>query len=260
MKPFWWIVLIFVLLVLFAWKTMPGAAAAQAPNGAPVLVELFTSEGCSSCPPADRLLQELDRNQPVSGAQIIVLSEHVDYWNHIGWKDPWSSSFYSDRQSAYSGHFGLNSVYTPQMVVDGNTEFVGNDSQQARQACDKARSQAKIPLRISSIALDGASAIHAHLETDPSDRKADVFVVVALDHADSQVTAGENSGRRLSHVGVVQSLTKVGSLESGKAFSQDINVKFPRGTDAGNLRLIAFVQEPGPGKVLGATQQRLQKQ
>lgn len=248
--------LLFLIMPIFS-------KAADSPNtGAPVLVELFTSEGCSSCPPADRLLVDLDRSQPVSGADLIVLSEHVDYWNSLGWQDPWSSAFFSNRQSSYSDHFGLRSVYTPQMVVNGEAEASGNDWQQAKQACEKAISEKKIPIRISAVSVEGSNTLHAHLEADAlpdSVRKADLYVVVALDHTESQVKAGENSGRKLSHVAVVQSLTKVGSLAKDKNFAQDVQVKLNSKTDLANLRVIAFVQEPGPGKVLGAALEHVQK-
>jgi hypothetical protein len=228
----------------------------------PVLVELFTSEGCSSCPPADLLLQQLDRTQPIAGAQLIVLSEHVDYWNHIGWTDPYSSHFFSDRQSAYSDRFGLASVYTPEMVVDGDSEFVGSDSRLASQAVLKALAVPKVSVRISGISLDASKTLQAHIDTEAlaeslKVRKADVYLVVALNHAESQVLRGENSGHRLTHVGVVQSLTRVGSIEVGKTFSQDVHVKLDPKTDLSNLRVVAFVQRPGQRQVLGSAQQRI---
>jgi hypothetical protein len=249
-----------LLVAVSASLFLAASDTSRGPAPSPVLVELFTSEGCSSCPPADALLQQLDRTQPIGGAQLIVLSEHVDYWNHIGWTDPYSSRFFSDRQSAYSNRFGLSSVYTPQMVVDGNTEFVGNDSRQASQAVAKALALPKVAIRISGISLDASKTLQAHIDTDalPQTLKvqnADIYLVMALNHAESQVLRGENSGRRLTHVGVVQSLTKIGSLEAGKTFSQDVHVKLDSKTDLSNLRVIAFVQQPGQRQVLGAAQQ-----
>ena len=222
----------------------------------PVLVELFTSEGCSSCPPADGFLQTLD-GQPIPGAEIIVLSEHVDYWNHIGWKDPYSASFYSQRQSAYAKRFGLDSVYTPQIVVDGTSEFVGSNSGLADKAFRKALGVPKLPVHLSSISADASNTLHAHLETGALDasfgpREADVYVAVALNRAESQVSAGENAGHRLAHVSVVKSLTKVGALKQGQVLAQDVQLKLEPGSDPRSLRLIAFIQEPRQGRVLGA--------
>jgi hypothetical protein len=222
----------------------------------PVLVELFTSEGCSSCPPADRFLQTLD-GQPVQGAEMIALSEHVDYWNHIGWKDPYSASFYSQRQSAYADRFGLDSVYTPQMVVDGTSEFVGSNSGLADKAFRKALSVPKLPVHLTSVSADASNILHAHLETSALDasfssREADVYVAVALNRAESQVSAGENAGHRLAHVSVVRSLTKVGALKQGQVLAQDVQLKLGPGSESSGLRLIAFVQEVRQGRVLGA--------
>lgn len=256
------------LLLATVFAGWASVSASDVPAGAaaptPVLVELFTSEGCSSCPPADALLQQLDQTQPLAGAQLIVLSEHVDYWNHIGWADPYSSPFFTSRQNAYSDHFGLSSVYTPEMVVDGNTAFLGSNSQLAGQAFQKALAQQKVAVRISGISLDASKTLQAHIETDALPetlkvRKADVYLAAALNHAESQVLGGENGGRHLSHVSVVESLTKIGSIEPGKPFSRDVRVKLDSKTDPANLRIIAFIQQSGQKQVLGAAQQPAQK-
>jgi len=251
-------------IVVAAWIFVSASPPPSRKAASPVLIELFTSEGCSSCPPADALLQQLDRTQPVNGGQLIVLSEHVDYWNHIGWTDPYSSRFFSDRQSVYGNRFGLSSVYTPQMVVDGETEFVGNDSRLATKAVEKALTLPKVAVRISGVSLDSSKTLRAHVDSDALPetskvRKADVYLVVALNHAESQVLRGENSGRRLTHVGVVQRLTKIGSIESGNAISQEVDLKLDSRTDPANLRVIAFIQQPGQKRVLGVAQQQPQK-
>ena len=254
-------IVVMVVLSIGAWilAVAPQSLRGSDPgSGArtPVLVELFTSEGCSSCPPADRFLQTLDE-QPIAGTEMIVLSEHVDYWNHIGWKDPYSASFYSQRQSAYAKRFGLDSVYTPQMVVDGTSEFVGSNSGLADKAFRKALGVPKLPVHLSSISAGASNTLHAHLETGALDasfgpREADVYVAVALNRAESQVSAGENAGHRLAHVSVVKSLTKVGALKQGQVLAQDVQLKLELGSDPRSLRLIAFVQEPRQGRVLGA--------
>src|SRR5215467_15396569 len=169
----------------------------------PVLVELFTSEGCSSCPPADALLQKLERFQPISGAELVVLSEHVDYWNDIGWKDPYSSHEYSERQSAYAAQFGNGSIYTPQMVVDGRFEFVGSDEHRASQAIEEAAKAPKAPVHISLGSSDDKTTV-VHIQVGPlpsaaRNQSAGVFLGLADNSDESQVSRGENAGRMLQH-------------------------------------------------------------
>jgi hypothetical protein len=249
-----------VLLSITAAVLMGASETASSSGGrTPVLVELFTSEGCSSCPPADAFLQKLDR-QPITGAYMIVLSEHVDYWNHIGWKDPYSDRFYSDRQSAYARRLGLDSVYTPQMVVDGTSEFVGSDVAFADKAFAKALARPKISIRLSSVSLATTNVLSAHLETSllPASfgsGESNVYLAVALNRAESHVANGENAGRTLAHVAVARSIAKVGTLRQGQTFAQDVQLRLEPGSDARNLRIIAFVQEPGQGRVIGAAAQ-----
>jgi len=246
---------LFFLLASAGWLGTHLAAADSAPN-TPILVELFTSEGCSSCPPADELLEKMDALQPVPGTQLIVLSEHVDYWNHDGWTDPYSSASITDRQSAYVRALGLKTPYTPQFLVDGTEELQAHNNEQVVQLLQKAAAAPKIPMRLESVSVEpgNPAIVQGRVESDVSSEKhkADVFVAIALDHAESQVARGENSGRHLSHVAVLAELTKVGKLEPGKSLGQGFRVKLKLpGPGPMNLRIVAFAQEPGPGKVIG---------
>lgn len=234
------------------WQDDSKPAAARTP----VLIELFTSEGCSSCPPVDILLKKLDAAQPIPGAQLIVLSEHVTYWDQDGWKDPNSSALLTERQDSYEAALGERTPYTPQLIVDGTHQVRAGDPKQVQGTLEKAAATAKVPVRIGDVTVDASNPtlLRAHIETDANFERhsADIYVAVALDHVESQVLRGENGGRHLVHVAVVQELTRIGKLPKGKSFSQDVELKLKPGTDPRNVRLVAFVQESGPREVLGA--------
>ena len=226
--------------------------------GSPVLVELFTSEGCSSCPPADAMLTKLDGEQPIAGAQLIVLGEHVDYWDHDGWKDAYSSHAFTERQEDYARRFRLSEPFTPQMVVDGAAQMNGSNGALVARAVEDARGRAKVPVRISSMTAENAKTLRVHVEVEamPADfkaRKAEIFVAVALNRAESHVSGGENKGRDIRHVAVAESIEKVGTVEKGKSFDREVAVKVKSTGDLGNLRVIAFVQEADAGAVVGAS-------
>jgi len=232
---------------------------AESPATHPILVELFTSEGCSSCPPADALLQKIDTNPPIAGAEMIALSEHVDYWDHDGWKDPNSSAALTERQADYIRALGLKTAYTPQFIVDGISEARANNPQQFNKILQDAAAAPMIPVRIREVSVDAGNpaVLRARVEADGiSDKHADVYVAIALDRVESQVLHGENGGRHLTHIAVVVQLTKIGKLQKGKGFAENVQLKLKPGTDPKNLRIIAFVQEPGPGRLLGAALRR----
>jgi hypothetical protein len=211
------------------------ATAAAGPERAPVLVELFTSEGCSSCPPADAALAQLDR-------QAIVLSEHVDYWDRLGWKDRFSSAAYTERQVAYAKQFGLDSPYTPQMVVDGQAQFTGGDTRRAVGEIDKAAGHAKASI---SLARSGAG-VKVAVEAAP--READIWLALADNSASTDVRNGENKGHTLRHVAVVRSLRKIGSIKRNGTFSKQIDLP----ADSAGQRVVVFLQAAGQAQVLGA--------
>jgi hypothetical protein len=249
-----------IFFLAFSLLSSAGIAAdVNAPGSpAPVLVELFTAEGCSSCPPADAFLLQLDALQPIPGAQLIVLSEHMNYWND-SWPDPFASAPLTARQADYVRALKIHSPYTPQFIIDGTTEIHLNEPQKIEHIFRTAASSPKIPVRVTSIQVEQGSPAHmsGEIEVDGSaaQRKADVYLALALDRIETKVLRGENRGKSLVHVAVVEYLSKVGGLKSGQKFTQEFRVPLERELGSGNARVIVFVQEAGNGKVVGAALQ-----
>lgn len=220
-----------------------------------VLVELFTSEGCSSCPPADKLLTELDESQPVNGAQVIALSEHVDYWNRLGWRDPYSSAQFTERQTDYSRTLHVEDIYTPQMIVDGRTEFVGNQRPAALEAIARAAQlpKARIDATVKSSTPNSATLSIQAGDVPEVSRgdKADVILAITESGLMSNVARGENAGRRLTHSAVTRRMVKLGTIE-GKDFSAEHVVHLDSVWKRARLRAVVFVQERGSRRILGA--------
>ncbi|HEX9000291.1 MAG TPA: DUF1223 domain-containing protein [Blastocatellia bacterium] len=227
----------------------------------PVIVELFTSEGCSSCPPADVVLAQLEKAQPIAGAEVIALSEHVDYWNYIGWSDPFSSAAFSARQQAYAPVFNNDGVYTPQMVVDGQAEFIGSNSSKAQAAITRAakfpKGEVKIAFAQNASANDAqAIKLKITVETLPavtSGDVAEVLLAITESNLSSQVARGENSGRKLGHTAVVRELRSLGQVTiSSKPFESETTAMLNKEWKRGELRAVAFVQERTHKRILGA--------
>lgn len=234
-----------------------GAAASPVVR-TPVLVELFTSEGCSSCPPADALLARFLETQPVDGAEIVPLELHVDYWDRLGWKDPFSSPAFSRRQEGYSRIFGAESVYTPQMVVDGAEAFAGGDAGLATSAIKTAVARPHLTVGVSAALGGDTVCIAADAPTAPADATETIGVVIALveDGLTSAVKRGENNGRTLTHVAVTRRLETIGTLDRD-AFAGEGQWKLGAGWQRQKLRVVAFLQGQKTRRVYGSAQARL---
>jgi hypothetical protein len=255
-------VTLFLELCIFSLGLAP-AIAAQSQPAEPahktVIVELFTSEGCSTCPAADALLQKLQEQRQVDGAEVIALEEHVDYWNHLGWSDPYSSPEWTQRQLAYSEFFKTQ-AYTPQMVVDGETQFVGNNAGDAAREIENAASRMETDVTLGS-GTDNAKGERQFtvsvgaLATNGKRDVAEVWLAVTEDGLQSSVIRGENSGLVLHHAATLRLLRKIGVADPNKAaasFTGNPRVKFDSHWSQDNLRVVVFVQEKKSREILGA--------
>ena len=257
-----------IVLGIFCWVRWDSSGiraavrATQASTGTsrasavPVLVELFTAEGCSSCPPADDLLGVLDRQQPIPNARIIVIGEHVTYWNNGGWRDQFSKEALTERQRDYQYAFKLNDVYTPQMVVNGTVQLNGSDAKGVQAALERAADSNAISLQITSVQVRGKEVTFTLRKGIPATPK-DVNVYAALvDPEDTtKVGAGENQGRTLHHVGVVRILDQIGGTwqtqnlgDKPFTFKGDVSGR----PNLDGMRLVVFVQTKHTGPVVGA--------
>ena len=228
------------------------AASGQRPHAeppTPVIVELFTSEGCSSCPPADQLLARIAAAPSTDGALVVPLGEHVDYWDQLGWRDRFSSAAYTRRQEAYARRLGGEGPYTPQLVIDGRSECVGSDASAARTAVAKAALQ---PHGTMTVQLAGLQvAVRASNLPQKSSERADVYIAITEDDLRSVVTRGENHGRTLTHAAVVRQLTLIGEA-SGSSAGLEHAIALAPDWRREALHLVAFVQERRTGAVLAA--------
>jgi hypothetical protein len=217
----------------------------------PIVVELFTSEGCSSCPPADELLAKLEKTQPVNGARLIVLSEHVDYWNRLGWRDPFSSSDFTLRQNQYSDAFRQDGPYTPEAVVDGRTGFVGSNWGDTKAALLEAYKQPKATVTLKTAPEGAGINLSVDVRDIPGGKDADVILAITETGLQSNVRSGENSGRLLKHTGVVRRMTVIGKT-TGDAYSTQTSIVLPKDWKRENLRAVVFLQDHKTKHILGA--------
>lgn len=230
-------------------------AAPAASADKPVIVELFTSEGCSDCPPAEALAMRMEK-QPLPGIDMIVLEEHVTYWNQYGWFDPFSSSDWTARQMDYVGKTPKPNPYTPEMVIDGQQQFPGADGQKAQDAIEADAHTPDIPVTISESNLDAKDAGDFKISVGqlvggtPGD-EADVWIAITEDGLHSEPNKGENSGHTLYHAAVLRYLHKVGSVKAD-GFTGDARVKINSKWNRKDVNVVAFVQDRKSLKIIGA--------
>jgi hypothetical protein len=224
------------------------AFAAQAQTKTPVLIELFTAEGCGACPPADELITAIDKLQPIPNTELIVLSEHVTYWD-ASFKDRFASAALTNRQLGYSQLLKLEGVYTPQLIIDGQYECVGGNGPEAKQLVLKAAANPKPPMELKAIL--GTAKIN--LKVSFPGLEGAVLVAIAEDSAETRITKGENAGKTLKHTAVVRALHTIG-MASGPRFDKSLELPLPK--LATSFRVIAFVQDPKTGRILTAAQTR----
>lgn len=221
-------------------------ASVNTQNKGFAVIELFTSEGCSSCPPADELVAAIA--EETKDKPVYVLAYHVDYWDHQGWKDVFSNHDYTTRQQEYGRQFNLWSVYTPQIVVNGSKQFVGSEESTLRSAIRNELSV--VPSDTLNLeAKQNGSDLQVSYQTTADTKNTNLLIALVQKTAQTAVKRGENAGRTLSHAQVVQVLHS----HSLKSAAGEATVTIPAGFDARNWEVIGFVQHKRTGEIVAAS-------
>ena len=235
----------FLVSLLFSWFLHGHAAAAD--TGGFVVFELFTSEGCSSCPPADAVLAKLGEDAQKYDQPVYCLSFHIDYWNKLGWKDPFADPAFTRRQLEYTKVFGLRDYYVPQMVVNGSEQFLGSSRTQAEKALKQYLAvKALATVKLKATAAKGSQEITVEYTLTGAPAGAQLCVVWVENEVFSGPDHGENRGKRLRHINVVRNFQ---TIELRSSLSGKLGLS--RG-EVKSGKIIAFVQIPQSGRILGA--------
>ena len=206
------------------------------------LVELFTSEGCSSCPPADALLEEVQKKY--SDKNVLVLSYHVDYWDKLGWKDIFSNALFTERQEYYSNIFRLNNIYTPQAVVNGKKEFLGsNKSKLISNIEEQLNDRSAVSIKL-NVVQNTEGKIDVQYSTEGTDAKKEQAILVLIQKmATNEIKKGENTGRTLHHINIVRNIFYLPLKE------KTTNFTLPAGLQKEDVFVAGFIQDKRSGKV-----------
>ncbi len=242
-----------IVLALVASAATLGTERSAAEPRRTVLVELFTSQGCSSCPAADRLLSEIGA-EGLAGVDVIPLSFHVDYWNYIGWTDPFSAAEWSSRQRRYAARFENDRVYTPQLVIDGVRECVGayrRDVRKHVQAAAERAGLAQIELAFGPGGAKPSLAVSVGLEA-AADEPSEVLVALLETGLETEVGRGENARRTLHNDHVVRRLLTLGSISPGEQMAQQVTIEIDPEWRRDQLGVVVFVQSIESLEIHGA--------
>ena len=238
-------VLLLLALVISSTAFGQSSTNKNAKKGFAVL-ELFTSEGCSSCPPADELMGKIQKEY--KDKPIYVLSYHVDYWDDLGWKDLFSNSDYTKRQYEYAKWLKKEPIYTPQLIINGKADYIGSQETLIRGGIAKALSKSA-PASLVISAQQGKSWVVVNYKVSGNSKGSRLIVALVQKSVKSKVQRGENEGKLLSHYQIVRNLIsqKIAVDEKGS-----LNVYFPKNFDSRNGEIIGFIQDNNTGTILGA--------